>query len=141
MSSMQIINKKFNPKGFVREIDRMKIRHWHRYIDKLIFHHTSSPVEIWAGSASMIHYWNLYKSRGWKVGPHIFIAPDGIWMFTDMHKQGKHAGPVGNIETIGIEVVGRYNDQPPTDPKMCKNIAIVTKALREKFPNTSITRH
>ena len=138
---MIIINKKFTPNAFAKYVKNMPWRWYHRNIYSLVFHHTSSPVEIWQGSASMLHYYNLYRSRGWKVGPHIFIAPDGIWLFTDMHKQGKHAGPVGNIETIGIEVVGRYNDQPPTDPKMCKNIAIVTKALREKFPNTSITRH
>ena len=130
---MIIVNKKFNPKGFVREVDRMKWRPWNRYVARLIFHHTSSPVEIWEGSASMLHYWTLYRSRGWKAGPHIFIAPDGIWFFTDMRKQGKHAGPRGNKGSVGIEIVGRYHDGPPTDENMCKNIALVTAVLLKKF--------
>ena len=81
----------------------------------------------------MLHYWNLYRSRGWKVGPHIFIAPDGIWLFTDMRKQGKHAGIKGNPGSIGIEIVGKYNTEPPKDKDICKNIAIVTKSLMAKF--------
>lgn len=130
---MIIINKKFTPNAFAKYVRNMPWRFWNRKVDKLVFHHTSSPVEIWAGSASMLHYYNLYKSRGWKVGPHIFIAPDGIWLFTDMRKQGKHAGPIGNKGSIGIEIVGNYKNGPPTDKKLCQNIAIVTKVLMDKF--------
>ena len=130
---MIILNKKFTPNAFAKYVQNLPWNFWNRKVDKLVFHHTSSPVEIWQGSGSMLHYWNLHRSRGWKVGPHIFIAPDGIWLFTDMRKQGKHAGPKGNPGSIGIEIVGRYNDTPPVDKAMCKNIAIVTKALMEKF--------
>ena len=130
---MIIINKKFTPNAFAKHVQNMPWRFWHRKVSKLVFHHTSSPVEIWQGSASMLHYYNLYRSRGWKVGPHIFIAPGGIWLFTDMHLQGKHAGPKGNPGSIGIEVVGNYKDGPPTDKKICQDIAIVTKSLMEKF--------
>ena len=140
---MIIINKKFTPNAFAKYVQNLPWRFYHRKIDKLVFHHTSSPVEIWAGSASMLHYWNLYRSRGWKVGPHIFIAPDGIWLFTDMRKQGKHAGPEGNKGSIGIEVVGNYTKEPPTDPKLCRTIALVAHVLLKKFNlnNQSIRTH
>lgn len=140
---MVIINKKFTPNAFAKYVQNLPWRWWNRKIDRLVFHHTSSPVEIWAGSASMLHYWNLYRSRGWKVGPHIFVAPDGIWLFTDMRKQGKHAGPKGNPGSIGIEIVGNYKDAPPSEKKICQNIAIVTKILLEKFhfDKNNIYRH
>ena len=140
---MKIINQKFTPNAFDKYIRNMPWYFWNRKINKLVFHHTSSPVEIWQGSGSMLHYWNLYRSRGWKVGPHIFIAPDGIWLFTDIRKQGKHAGIKGNQGSIGIEIVGQYKDKPPVDNKMCKNIAIVTKTLLKKFKlnEQAIKRH
>lgn len=132
-TELVILNKKFALKSFEKYVEQLPWRWWNRRIDKLVFHHTSSPVEIWQGSASMLHYWNLYRSRGWDAGPHIFIAPDGIWLFTDMRHQGRHAGPVGNRGSIGIEVVGRYHDGPPTDEKLLKAIRAVTKALVKKF--------
>jgi len=130
---MIILNKKLTPENFRKYIKEMKIPFWHRRIDKLVFHHTSSAVEIWQGSASMLHYWNLYCSRGWKNGPHIFIAPDAIWLFTPISKQGRHAGPVGDKGSIGIEIVGRYTIHPPRDEDLCANIALVTYILMKKF--------
>lgn len=130
-SKMKVINKKFSTDGFIKYLVDLP-KPW-RHVDKLVFHHTSSPVETWKGSASMLHYYNLYKSRGWKTGPHIFIAPDGIWLFTPMSKQGTHAGPEGNAGSIGIEIVGRYFDAPPTDLKICEYIALVTHMLFTKF--------
>lgn len=128
---MKVINKKFSPKGFAQYIKDLAVP-W-RQIDKLVLHHTSSPVETWKASGSMLHYFNLYKSRGWKTGPHIFIAPDGIWMFTPISKQGTHAGPEGNSGSIGIEIVGRYFDSVPTDDTLCKYVALVIEVLMDKF--------
>lgn len=129
---MKILNKKLSPEHFIEYIDKLQIPFW-RKIDKLVFHHTSSPVEIWRGSASILHYYNLYKSRGWKTGPHIFIAPDGIWLFTPIGKQGTHAGEEGNKNSIGIEVVGRYFSEAPSEDTLCKYIALVTKTLMDKY--------
>lgn len=135
---MRIINKKYSPEAFVKYIVDLNI--W-RHIDKLVFHHTSSPIETWKGSASMLHYYNLYKSRGWKTGPHIFIAPDGIWLFSPISKQGTHAGPEGNPGSIGIEIVGRYFNEPPMDDTLCKYVALVTMVLQEKFGLTMEDTH
>jgi N-acetylmuramoyl-L-alanine amidase CwlA len=71
-----------------------------------------------------------YEGLGWVAGPHIFVAPDGIWLFTDMSEVGIHAGAGnatwekdGKIYTgysvagatlkeysIGVEIVGDYDE-------------------------------
>jgi N-acetylmuramoyl-L-alanine amidase CwlA len=53
---------------------------------------------------------SYYQGKGWRAGPHLFIAEDGIWLFTPMNKTGIHAGR-GNYRSIGIEVVGDYDTQ------------------------------
>lgn len=127
---MKILNKKLTTEQFREYVNELKF--W-RKIDKLVFHHTSSPTDIWQGSASMLHYWNIYRSRGQKAGPHIFIAPDGIWLFTPLWKKGQHAGKQGNKGSIGIEIVGRYFDTPPYEENICHTTAIVTKILMDRF--------
>lgn len=138
---MKILNKKMTVAGFANYIQNMKVRFWHRKIDKLVYHHTSSSPDIWRGSASMLHYWNLYRSRGYKTGPHIFLAPDGIWLFTPILKQGQHAGRLGNKGSIGIEIVGKYDAKPPVDEDFCRMIAIVTKILMKKFSIKKVQSH
>jgi len=128
---MKILNRKLSPQDFMRYIHEMKTPF--RKIDSLVFHHTSSPVETWQGSKSMLHYYNIYQSRGWRSGPHIFIAPDGIWLFTPIKKRGTHATKEAARHSIGIEIVGRYNEGPPTDETMCKYIALVAETLWMKF--------
>lgn len=135
---LKILNRKLTPEQFREYVNALKIG---RRIDKLVFHHTSSPTETWDGSASMLHYWNLYRSRGQKAGPHIFIAPSGIWLFTPLWKKGQHAGKEGNKRSIGIEVVGRFFSHPPADHDLCFSVAHTTKTLLNKFPKAEIFNH
>ena len=77
--------------------------------NKLLIHHTFRPVQsTWNGSTTIQGLKKYYEGKGWDSAPHIFIAPDGIWLFTDMKYQGIHAGE-GNYRSIGIEVVGNYD--------------------------------
>jgi len=77
---------------------------------RLVLHHTFRPTEKdWSGKKTIDALDKYYRGLGWNGnGPHIFIAPDGIWLFTDMKYQGTHAGE-GNYRSIGIEVVGNYD--------------------------------
>jgi len=127
---MKIVNRRMSPEQFKKYLSKLVV--W-RTVDKLVFHHTSSPIEIWQGSASMLHYWNLYRSRGWKSGPHIFIAPDGIWLFTPIGKKGMCSSPAANKNSIHIEIVGRYFDKEPDNENICKNTAIVAHQLAKFF--------
>lgn len=138
---MKALNTKLTAEQFARHALEYPLVF--RRINKLIFHHTSSPVETWKASGSMLHYFNLYNSRGWKAGPHIFVAPDGIWLFTPINKQGRHAGKDGNKGSIGIEIVGRYFDKLPDNPEILKNLAVVTQALMYRFflDKNHVTNH
>ncbi|QQR83733.1 N-acetylmuramoyl-L-alanine amidase [Candidatus Peregrinibacteria bacterium] len=80
--------------------------------NRLVIHHTWRPTAAqWKGETSLLGLKSYYERKGWRAGPHLFIADDGIWLFTPMNQQGVHAGTL-NPRSIGIEVVGDYNDQP-----------------------------
>jgi len=99
----------------------------------LVLHHTWSPKKSeWSGEKSIQGLKSYYEGLGWSAGPHLFIAEDGIWLFTPMSEIGIHAGegnatwerlgkevkgyskPVGGklkSYSIGIEVVGDYDKE------------------------------
>ena len=127
---MKILNKRLSKEAFKRYIVVLKVR---RKIDRIVLHHTSSPVETWHGSGSMLHYWNLYRSRGWKNGPHIFIAPDGIWLFSPINKVGNGVSKRVDKNSIHVEIVGNYTRELPDNQEICLYTASVLKHLLEKL--------
>lgn len=87
---------------------------------KVVLHHTWRPtVQQWRGLASMQGMQRYYASKGWASAPHIYVAPDGIWLFTPMKDIGIHAG-AGNGSfkagwySIGVEMVGDYDRERPS---------------------------
>ena len=91
---------------------------------RIVLHHTVVPtLAQWRGLRSMEAMANYYQRLGWPAGPHLFIAvgsprpqDDGIWQMTALNERGIHAG-VCNVDSVGIEVVGRY-DAAPWAPRM-----------------------
>lgn len=78
---------------------------------KLVIHHTWRPTkERWAGVRSIQGLKTYYEGKGWPAGPHLFIAEDGIWLFSPMNQDGIHATSL-NPGSIGIEVVGDYDQE------------------------------
>lgn len=87
--------------------------------DSLVIHHTWSPKKSdWKGEKSIMGLKNYYEGKKWSAGPHLFIAEDGIWLFTPMKDVGIHASSLNSWRTklgrlggysIGIEVVGDYD--------------------------------
>jgi N-acetylmuramoyl-L-alanine amidase CwlA len=84
---------------------------------RLVLHHTYRPNQAqWRGLASMRGMQRYYGGLGWSSAPHIYVAPDGIWLFTPMSRVGIHAG-TGNQGTtngvwwysIGLEMVGYFD--------------------------------
>jgi len=131
---MKILNKKITSITQFRDyLDKLKIYPWTRKIKKIVMHHTSSPVDSWQGRGSMLHYWNLYRSRGWKSGPHIFIAPNGIWLFTPILEKGTTSSPFLDKNGIHIEIVGQYYSDFPEDISICFYADKVINLLMEKF--------
>lgn len=111
---------------------RLSIPEWQSYVagynfgpvapSRLVLHHTAVPtIEQWAGLRSMQGMQRYYGGKGWTAAPHVYVAPDGIWLFTPMHEVGIHAG-TGNSGTsggkfwysIGLEMVGYYDHTRPS---------------------------
>lgn len=89
---------------------------------RVVLHHTWIPtVAQWSGLQSMRAIQRYYAEKGWQAAPHIFVGPDGIWLFTPMKDVGVHAG-TGNSGisggrfwySIGVEVVGDYDRTLPS---------------------------
>ena len=126
---MKIINKCFSKEEFKKYIEKKKIK---RKIDKIVLHHTWDTIEQWKkGEISTRYYKKMYEGKGWEVGPHLFVAPEGIWLFTDINFQGRHANE-GNKGSVGIEIVGRYDDNLPSG-EIWENTKTALKILLNKF--------
>lgn len=125
---MEIVNQFLNRKDFVKYL---KNKDFDRNIDKIILHHTSDEVGDWRGNQSILGYKKMYEDKGWISGPHLFIAPEGIYLFTDINIQGTHAND-GNKDSIGIEMVGNYDDSFPNN-HVWKNTELVLINLLRKF--------
>ena len=75
----------------------------------IIMHHTYSPQEYqWRGLATMQGMMRYYCGLGWTSGPHLFIAPDGIWQMTAINEPGTHAA-MWNNKSWGVEMVGYFD--------------------------------
>lgn len=103
----------------------------------LVIHHTWKPKkDEWNGSTTIAALKKYYEGLGWSAGPHLFVAEDGIWLFTDMYDVGIHAGAGnGTVKTgysIGIEVVGDY-DNEVWSGKTKENALGVIKILQERL--------
>lgn len=104
---MKIVNKRLTLDEFKKYIENKEF--YPNMPCRLVIHHTWKPTEKdWNGQKTIDGLKKYYEGKGWVSGPHVFIAPDGIWLFTDMKYQGTHAGE-GNYRSIGIEVVGNYD--------------------------------
>ncbi len=108
----------------------LTIAQWNEYIANyqfgslpvkhVVLHHTWKPnLQQWGGLRSMQGMQKFYAGKGWYAAPHIYVAPDGIWLFTPISQIGIHAG-VGNGShgqgwySIGVEMVGDYDRALPT---------------------------
>lgn len=50
--------------------------------------------------------------RGWSSGPHFFVYPEKIWLFTPVNMRGTHS-PSWNGTRFGVEMMGDYNVDDP----------------------------
>lgn len=124
---------------------------------KIVLHHTWKPTkDSWDGEKTIRELKSYYEGKGWSAAPHLFVAEDGIWLFTDMYDVGIHAGE-GNAEwqkkstgytyrgwgdnfedydllwySIGIEVVGNY-DNKVWSGKTYENAVAVIKILIDEL--------
>lgn len=125
---------------------RLTVDEWRQYVagysfgrlppSRLVLHHTWSPTaDQWRGLTSMRAIQRYYAGKGWTAGPHIFAAPDGIWLATPMREVGIHAG-VGNGSlaqgwySIGLEMVGDFDRARPQGPVWQHALAVMGELSR-----------
>jgi hypothetical protein len=102
--------------------------------DCIFLHHTWRPTrEQWKGKQTLLaikrnyegYTWTDSQGRvhqGWTAGPHLFIADDGIWLFTDLARDG--IGVKGhNRGSLHVEMVGNYDERLPDGPTLTHTVA------------------
>ncbi len=102
--------------------------------DRIFLHHTWQPTrDQWKGKQTLLaikrnyegYTWTDSQGRvhqGWTAGPHLFIADDGIWLFTDLARDG--VGVKGhNRGSLHVEMVGNYDERLPDGPTLTNTVA------------------
>ncbi len=102
--------------------------------DTIFLHHTWRPtVDQWRGRDSILAMKAYYERQvwsdengeeheGWPAGPHLFVAEDGIWLFTDLARDG--VGVRGqNHRSLHLEMVGDYDDALPSGKTWTNSVA------------------
>ncbi|MGI6367438.1 MAG: peptidoglycan recognition family protein [Anaerolineae bacterium] len=131
---MVIDGRVMNESSFITYVERLKI------LDpqptRVFLHHTWKPTrESWKGKSTIAAMKKYYEKQlwrdvdgtlreGWTAGPHIFVADDGIWLFSDLRLDG--VGVRGhNTGTRHVEMVGNYDEQLPSGATLDNTIAVL----------------
>ena len=101
---------------------------------RVFLHHTWKPTrETWRGRDTILAMKAYYERQlwqdgqgrwheGWTAGPHLFVADDGIWLFSDLRHDG--VGVYGhNYRTRHLEIVGDYDQVLPDGPTLGNTVA------------------
>lgn len=106
------------------------------WADSICLHHTGVPSLTQRPSGltgqhikNIRHYYETTK--GWSSAPHLFIDDDQCFGMCPLTEVGVHAKSF-NSRSIGIEVLGNYNEEAPNNGRglACWTIAFgVSRAL------------
>ncbi len=129
---MEIVGKVFQPDEFVDYVEDLDFPEPRP--TRVFLHHTWRPtLEQWRGRETIMamkayyerQIWEDHDGRlheGWNAGPHLFVAPDGIWVFSDLRYDG--VGVRGHNEgTRHLEMVGNYDEKLPSGNVLACTIA------------------
>jgi hypothetical protein len=118
---MQIVGKSFRtPDAFAKYVDGVTFNIWRpRFV---VVHNTSAPDlknyadwqthkvpvtdEQWARNLK-----GYYEGLGWSAGPHLFVTPKSIIVFSPLNARGTHT-PSWNSISWGVETVGEFQRDP-----------------------------
>lgn len=138
---MEIVGRVMTADEFVHYVENLDFS---PPLPKRIFlHHTWRPTrEQWRGMGSLLAMKDYYERQlwtddqgrlheGWTAGPHLFIADDGIWLFSDLRWDG--VGVYGhNHRSRHIEMVGNYDHQLPRGATL-ENTIVALGVLHERL--------
>ncbi len=138
---MQIDGRVMTVSEFVRYVEALEVPP--PLPTRIFLHHTWIPTRAdWRGHDTIMamkgHYerqlWTDSQGKvheGWDAGPHLFIADDGIWLFSDLRYDG--VGVYGqNYRSRHVEMVGNYDDELPSGATL-ENTVAALGILHEKL--------
>ena len=105
--------------------------------NRIIIHHSDSI----AGNASVIHGWHL--GRGWSgIGYHFVILPEGtIQRGRPEWGIGAHAGPKGNGDSIGICLIGKFEEYAPKPAQIDSLVWLIKEYLYPAYGQIKVMGH
>lgn len=127
----------FTPDEFAPYVSTLR---WKAWTPKFtVLHNTAEPnLAQWvhfglgkvAGLQRVKNLNHYYAGMGWHSGPHIFVAPDLIWVACDLTADGVHASCYNRV-SIGIEMVGDYSTESfnSGDGAKVRDNAVATLAI------------
>lgn len=134
---MNIVGKGFTIPEFKAYVDGLKFNGWTPSF--VVVHNTSAPdLKLWhtwqtrakpvSGEQWMRNLKGYYEGMGWNAGPHLFVAPDKIWVLTPLTQRGTHS-PAWNSFSWGVETVGEFEREAfegtPTQTNLVAALAIL----------------
>lgn len=133
---MNIVGKGFTIPQFRHYVEGLQFTGWTPNF--VVVHNTSAPDlklysqwqqrKDWTGEQWMRNLAAYYSGMGWKAGPHLFVAPDFIWVLTPLTQRGTHS-PTWNSFTWGVETVGEFEREKfegsPTQANLVGALAIL----------------
>ncbi|MHB0859428.1 MAG: peptidoglycan recognition protein family protein [Anaerolineae bacterium] len=138
---MEIVGKVLSADEFVRYVEELDFPD--PLPNRIFLHHTWKPTrETWQGKSTILGMKAYYERQiwedengqlheGWNAGPHLFVADDGIWLFSDLRWDG--VGAKGhNTRTRHLEMVGDFDEQLPDGPTL-RNTIVALGVMHERL--------
>jgi hypothetical protein len=136
MTFSPIVGKFVDIAGFKAHVDALVFTGWKPGF--IVVHNTSEPslstYAEWRAHPERHGHWtpeqwgrNLagyYGGMGWSTGPHAFVCPDGVLLFSPFTAPGTHS-PAWNSITWGIETVGEFDLDPFEDGSRENLVAVL----------------
>lgn len=134
-----VVRRHFTAASFDQHVAGLKVREPYT---RVCIHHTASPTVArwqqfggahWIGNAARRgslerHY--RAAPRNWTRFPHVFAAPDGIWVLGNLELDG--AGVSGHNRGVRhIEIVGDYSNELPSGPTLENAVAAAATLLQK----------
>ncbi len=133
---MNIVGKFVDLAGFAAHVEGLVLTGWTPQF--VVVHNTSAPslanYADWRAHPERHGNWtpeqwlqnlrSYYAGLGWNAGPHAFVCPDGVGLFTPFTQRGTHS-PAWNAITWGIETVGEFETEPFGDGSKTNLIAVL----------------
>lgn len=104
-----IVGQRFTVDEFDAYVAALDFSDWRP--EFVVVHNTLVPtLAQWHSSLDDIEAQQRWfrNTLKWSAGPHLYVDPEGIWVFTPLTKTGVHS-PSWNGVALGMEIVGDFD--------------------------------